>query len=189
VARFGPVASVDFCRESRENPLPAPYTARLNTGYQLNDGGYAEFTVADAAFCFPSTPSDVRRCTRPHRSYVAEREIDWLTVPIGWRRRPPGWANLRVRCGGAHHRGMIAAVNQGREVFALRRPTRRPIWPSQVRERSWERGPGQDYSPEYRPPEPLGQCHHLRVRLGPPRPGSAVPCGARRPSSCAPAST
>jgi alcohol dehydrogenase, propanol-preferring len=38
----------EFCRSGRENLCPyARYT-----GYQLN-GGYAEYTIADAAFCFP----------------------------------------------------------------------------------------------------------------------------------------
>jgi len=38
----------EFCRSGRENLCPyARYT-----GYQLN-GGYAEYTVADASFCFP----------------------------------------------------------------------------------------------------------------------------------------
>src|SRR5215470_19343732 len=38
----------DFCRSERENLCP---NARY-TGYQI-DGGYAEYAVADARFCFP----------------------------------------------------------------------------------------------------------------------------------------
>ena len=40
--------SCAFCRDDRENLCP---DARY-TGYQIN-GGYAEYTVADASFCFP----------------------------------------------------------------------------------------------------------------------------------------
>lgn len=40
-----------FCREGRENLCDAPGF----TGYQI-DGGYAEYAVADAAYCFPIPP-------------------------------------------------------------------------------------------------------------------------------------
>ncbi len=54
----------DFCRAGRENLCAE---ARF-TGYQI-DGGYADYTVADARFCFaiPDGYSDVRprRCCAP----------------------------------------------------------------------------------------------------------------------------
>ncbi|MBO0741685.1 MAG: alcohol dehydrogenase catalytic domain-containing protein, partial [Hyphomicrobiaceae bacterium] len=37
-----------YCRSQRENLCDGP----LFTGYQI-DGGYAEYTVAEAAYCFP----------------------------------------------------------------------------------------------------------------------------------------
>jgi len=40
-----------YCKSGRENLCPA---ARF-TGYQI-DGGYAEYTIADARFCFPIPP-------------------------------------------------------------------------------------------------------------------------------------
>ena len=42
------LASCFFCRSSQENLCDAP----LFTGYQIN-GGYADYTVAEAAYCFP----------------------------------------------------------------------------------------------------------------------------------------
>ena len=50
-----------YCRSGRENLCP---NARF-TGRDI-DGGYAEYTVADARYCFP-LPRAFGRASRPHR--------------------------------------------------------------------------------------------------------------------------
>lgn len=100
----------DFCRSGRENLCP---NARY-TGYQL-DGGYAEFAVADAAFCFPLPDSydDV---------HVAPLLCAGL---IGYRAYRMAGAGARLGIygfGAAAHIIAQVAVRQGREVFAFVSP-------------------------------------------------------------------
>jgi propanol-preferring alcohol dehydrogenase len=100
----------DFCRSDRENLCPK---ARY-TGYQLN-GGYAEFTVADADFCFelPSQYDDV---------HVAPLLCAGL---IGYRAYRMAGTGTRLGIygfGAAAHIIAQVAVHQGREVFAFAAP-------------------------------------------------------------------
>jgi propanol-preferring alcohol dehydrogenase len=100
----------DFCRSDRENLCP---NARY-TGYQLN-GGYAEFTVADAAFCFPlpATYDDV---------HVAPLLCAGLIGYRAYRMAAPA-ARLGIYgFGAAAHIIAQVAVYQGLEVFAFVSP-------------------------------------------------------------------
>lgn len=100
----------DFCRGDRENLCP---DARY-TGYQLN-GGYAEFTVADAGFCFPlpTTYDDV---------HVAPLLCAGMIGYRAYRMAAPA-ARLGIYgFGAAAHIIAQIASHQGREVFAFVSP-------------------------------------------------------------------
>ena len=99
-----------YCRSNRENLCGR---ARF-TGYTI-DGGYAEFTVADARFCFP----------------LPEQYDDVDVAPllcaglIGYRSlRKTGDAHRLGLYGFGNAAHLIAqvAIYQGREVFAFTRP-------------------------------------------------------------------
>ncbi|MEC9347385.1 MAG: zinc-dependent alcohol dehydrogenase family protein [Pseudomonadota bacterium] len=99
-----------FCRSERENLCDHPGF----TGYQI-DGGYAEYCVADADYCFP----------------VAEGLSDVEVAPflcaglIGYRSWRMAGAARRLGIygfGGAAHILAQLAVKQGQEVFAFSRP-------------------------------------------------------------------
>ena len=99
-----------YCRSNRENLCDR---ARF-TGYTI-DGGYAEFTVADARFCFP----------------LPEQYSDVDVAPllcaglIGYRSlRKTGDAHRLGLYGFGNAAHLIAqvAIYQGREVFAFTRP-------------------------------------------------------------------
>ena len=83
----------DFCRADRENLCP---NARY-TGYQLN-GGYAEFAVADASFCFPLPD-------KYDDLHVAPLLCAGLIGYRAYRMAGPGAGagHLWIRRGGAHH--------------------------------------------------------------------------------------
>jgi len=100
-----------YCRSNRENLCDR---ARF-TGYTI-DGGYAEFTVADARFCFP----------------LPEQYNDVDVAPllcaglIGYRSlRKTGDAHRLGIYGFGNAAHLIAqvAIYQGREVFAFTRPS------------------------------------------------------------------
>jgi alcohol dehydrogenase, propanol-preferring len=99
-----------YCRSNRENLCD---NARF-TGYNI-DGGYAEFTVADARFCFrlPAEYNDVDvaplLCAGMlgYRSYRKTGEAHRIGVY--------GFGNA------AHLIGQIA-IYEGREIFAFTRP-------------------------------------------------------------------
>jgi propanol-preferring alcohol dehydrogenase len=99
-----------YCRAGRENLCDR---ARF-TGYQL-DGGYAEYTVADARFCFPLPPAYGDREAAPllcagligYRSLVAAGDAERLGL-YGF--------------GAAAHLVAQVARHQGRRVFAFTRP-------------------------------------------------------------------
>jgi propanol-preferring alcohol dehydrogenase len=100
----------DFCRTDRENLCAK---ARY-TGYQLN-GGYAEFAVADASFCFdvPAKYDDV---------HAAPLLCAGL---IGYRAYRMAGAGRRLGIygfGAAAHILAQVAVHQSREVFAFVSP-------------------------------------------------------------------
>ena len=99
-----------YCRSNRENLCDR---ARF-TGYTI-DGGYAEFTVADARFCFP----------------LPEQYDDVDVAPllcaglIGYRSlRKTGDAQRLGLYGFGNAAHLIAqvAIYEGREVFAFTRP-------------------------------------------------------------------
>jgi len=99
-----------FCRAGRENLCDA---ARF-TGYQI-DGGYAEYAVADARFCFPIPEGYPDLQAAPllcagligYRSLVAAGDAERLGL-YGF--------------GAAAHIIIQVARHQGRRVFAFTRP-------------------------------------------------------------------
>jgi propanol-preferring alcohol dehydrogenase len=103
-----------YCRSNRENLCDR---ARF-TGYTI-DGGYAEFTVADARFCF----------------HLPDRYDDVEVAPllcaglIGYRSyRKTGEARRLgiYGFGNAAHLIVQVALYQGREIFAFTRPGDKP---------------------------------------------------------------
>jgi propanol-preferring alcohol dehydrogenase len=100
----------DFCRSGRENLCP---NARY-TGYQLN-GGYAEFAVADASFCFeiPAKYDDVHAAPLLCAGLIGYR---------AYRMAGPGVRLGVYGFGAAAHIIAQVAVHQGREVFAFVAP-------------------------------------------------------------------
>jgi propanol-preferring alcohol dehydrogenase len=100
----------EFCRSDRENLCSL---ARY-TGYQV-DGGYAEYTVADARFCFRLPPT-----------YDDEHAAPLLCAGlIGYRAYRMAGAGRRLGIygfGAAAHIIAQVAVHQGREVFAFVTP-------------------------------------------------------------------
>jgi propanol-preferring alcohol dehydrogenase len=97
----------DFCRSDRENLCAK---ARY-TGYQVN-GGYAEFTVADASFCFelPANYDDV---------HVAPLLCAGLIGYRAYRMAGPGTRLGIYGFGAAAHIIAQVALHQAREVFAF----------------------------------------------------------------------
>ncbi len=99
-----------YCRAGRENLCDR---ARF-TGYQV-DGGYAEYTVADARFCFPLPPSYADAEAAPllcagligHRALRAAGDAERLGL-YGF--------------GAAAHIVAQVARGEGRRVFAFTRP-------------------------------------------------------------------
>jgi alcohol dehydrogenase, propanol-preferring len=99
-----------FCRSGRENLCDR---ARF-TGYTI-DGGYAEFTLADARYCFPLPPSYDSAHAAPllcagligYRALVAAGDTERLGI-YGF--------------GAAAHLVTQVARRQGRRVFAFTRP-------------------------------------------------------------------
>jgi alcohol dehydrogenase, propanol-preferring len=103
----------DYCKTNRENLCD---NARF-TGYTI-DGGYAEFTVADAAFCFPL-----------HESYGDIEAAPLLCAGlIGYRSLVmSGSASEAAHLGiygfgGAAHIVTQVAVHEHRQVYAFTRP-------------------------------------------------------------------
>jgi propanol-preferring alcohol dehydrogenase len=99
-----------FCRSQRENLCDR---ARF-TGYTL-DGGYAEYTVADARFCFPIPDfySDVEAAPLLCAGLIGYRSL--LKAGDAHRLGIFGF-------GAAAHIVAQVALHQGREVFAFTRP-------------------------------------------------------------------
>ena len=100
----------DYCRAGRENLCDA---ARF-TGYDL-DGGYAEYTVADAHYCFslPASYSDAQAAPLLCAGLIGYRSL----VMAGDARRLGIYG-----FGAAAHIIAQVAAWQGREVFAFTRP-------------------------------------------------------------------
>jgi len=99
-----------YCRSGQENLCP---NARF-TGYQI-DGGYADYTVADARYCFPI-----------HGDYSDAEATPLLCAGL------IGYRSLRMACdaerlgiygfGAAAHIVAQVARHQGRRLFAFTRP-------------------------------------------------------------------
>jgi propanol-preferring alcohol dehydrogenase len=99
-----------FCQTQRENLCDH---AKF-TGYTL-DGGYADYTVADARFCFhlPDSYSDAEAAPLLCAGLIGYRSL----VKVGDARRLGIYG-----FGGAAHIVTQVARHQGREVFAFTRP-------------------------------------------------------------------
>jgi propanol-preferring alcohol dehydrogenase len=102
-----------YCRTNRENLCDE---ARF-TGYTI-DGGYAEYTVADAAFCFPLPESynDVEAAPLLCAGLIGYRSL----VMAG-----PVKDSTRLGIygfGAAAHIVAQVAIHEGREVYAFTRP-------------------------------------------------------------------
>jgi propanol-preferring alcohol dehydrogenase len=100
----------DYCRAGRENLCER---ARF-TGYQI-DGGYAEYTVADARYCFPLplAYSDVAAAPLLCAGLIGYRSLRMAGDP----------ARLGIYgFGAAAHIIAQVARYEGREVFAFTRP-------------------------------------------------------------------
>ncbi len=155
-----------FCRSGQENLCPA---ARF-TGYQI-DGGYAEYAVADARYCFPVTGA-----------YGDAEAAPLLCAGlIGYRALSMAGEGERLGIygfGAAAHIVAQVARYQGRRLFAL---TREGDAPAQAFARRlgcvWAGSAGQE------PPEPLdaalifapvGALVPLALRAV--RPGGTVVC-------------
>jgi alcohol dehydrogenase, propanol-preferring len=102
-----------YCKTNRENLCD---NARF-TGYTI-DGGYAEYTVADAAFCFPLSQSygDVEAAPLLCAGLIGYRSL----VMAGSVQEA---THLGIYgFGGAAHIITQVAVHEGRQVYAFTRP-------------------------------------------------------------------
>jgi propanol-preferring alcohol dehydrogenase len=99
-----------FCRSDRENLC----TRARYTGYQVN-GGYAEFTVADASFCFeiPAQYDDIHAAPLLCAGLIGYR---------AYRMAGPGSRLGIYGFGAAAHIITQVGLHQGREVFAFAAP-------------------------------------------------------------------
>jgi propanol-preferring alcohol dehydrogenase len=106
----GSCGSCAFCRDGRENLCrEARYT-----GYQI-DGGYAEYTVVDASFCFPLPAAY-------DDEHVAPLLCAGLIGYRAYRMAGPGKRIGVYGFGAAAHIITQVAVHQGREVYAFVSP-------------------------------------------------------------------
>lgn len=99
-----------FCRAGRENLCEQ---ARF-TGYQI-PGGYAEYTVADARYCFPLPDSAAPESLAP---LLCAGLIGYRALRMAGDARRLGVYGF----GAAAHLITQVARHQGREVYALTRP-------------------------------------------------------------------
>lgn len=127
-----------FCRSGRENLCEA---ARF-TGYQI-DGGYAEYAVADARFCFPIPIgySDLQAAPLLCAGLIGYRSL----VMAGDAERLGLYG-----FGAAAHIIAQVAIYQGRRVFAFTRPG-----DTEGQSFALELGAEWAGSSEEAPPEPL----------------------------------
>lgn len=105
-----------FCRAGRENLCP---DARF-TGYQI-DGGYAEYTVADARYCFPidDAYADVEAAPLLCAGLIGYRALRMADGPY------PAGAGRALGIygfGAAAHIVVQLARHEGARVFAFTRP-------------------------------------------------------------------
>ena len=132
----------DYCRSGRENLCRQ---ARF-TGYQI-DGGYGEFTVADARYCFslPDSYDDVAAAPLLCAGLIGHRALTMATDGPGEVRRLGLYG-----FGAAAHIIAQVARWQGREIFAFTAPGDRAA-------QSFARGLGAVWAggSDEAPPEPL----------------------------------
>lgn len=99
-----------YCRSGRENLCPAAQF----TGY-TRDGGFAEYTVADARYCFPIP-----------ESYTDEKAAPLMCAGlIGHRALRMAGTGKRLGLygfGAAAHIIAQVAIYEGREIYAFTRP-------------------------------------------------------------------
>ena len=100
----------DFCRSGRENLCDAPGF----TGYQI-DGGYAEYTVADADYCF-ALPEDGEAASQA--PLMCAGLIGYRSYAMAGDGKHLGLYGF----GAAAHILAQLAVHQGRAVYAFSRP-------------------------------------------------------------------
>jgi propanol-preferring alcohol dehydrogenase len=156
-----------YCRRGEENLCP---NARF-TGYQI-DGGYAEFAIADARYCFALGEA-------PDDAQVAP----WLCAGlIGYRALTFAGDGERLGLygfGAAAHIVAQVARFQGRRVFAFTRPDDASAQAFALRQGcAWAGGSDE------RPPEPLDAAiifapvgALVPLALAAVRPGGTVVCG------------
>jgi propanol-preferring alcohol dehydrogenase len=104
-----------YCRSGRENLCDK---ARF-TGYQL-DGGYAQFTSADARYCFKLPPaySDAEAAPLLCAGLIGYRALKLASEPLGGKLSRLGIYGF----GAAAHIVAQVARYQGRRIFAFTRP-------------------------------------------------------------------
>ncbi len=106
----GSCGDCDFCRAGEENLCDRA----VYTGYQV-DGGFAEYCVADARYCFPVPPG-----------FDAVQAAPLLCAGlIGYRSYRPARAARRIGFygfGAAAHILVQVARHHGQEVYAFTRP-------------------------------------------------------------------
>jgi propanol-preferring alcohol dehydrogenase len=126
----------DFCRAGRENLCRR---ARY-TGYQIN-GGYAEYAVADASYCFsvPASYDDVHAAPLLCAGLIGYR---------AYRMAGPGTRIGLYGFGAAAHIIAQVAVAQGREVFAF-------VTPGDTEAMSFARSVGASWAGSSNEPPPV----------------------------------
>jgi propanol-preferring alcohol dehydrogenase len=98
-----------YCRDGRENLCDAPGF----TGYQI-DGGYAEYAVADAAYCFP-IPGDLPDVDVA--PWLCAGLIGHRSLRLAGEARTLGLYGF----GAAAHLVAQVAIHEGRRVYAFTR--------------------------------------------------------------------
>jgi propanol-preferring alcohol dehydrogenase len=99
-----------YCRSGRENLCPR---ARF-TGYQI-DGGYAEYAVADARYCFAIPEGYADAAAAP---LMCAGLIGYRTLRMAGEARRLGIYGF----GAAAHIAAQVARHEGREIYAFTRP-------------------------------------------------------------------
>jgi propanol-preferring alcohol dehydrogenase len=104
-----------YCRSGRENLCDNPRF----TGYQI-DGGYAEYTVADARYVFPIPEgySDVEAAPLLCAGLIGYRSLKMTGAPVAGQPSRLGIYGF----GAAAHIVAQVARHQGREIYAFTRP-------------------------------------------------------------------
>ncbi len=100
----------EFCRSGRENLCNTPQF----TGYQI-DGGYAEYTVADARYCFPIPSGFDDVAAAP---LLCAGLIGYRTLTLAGDADRVGIYGF----GAAAHIVAQVIVHQGRRLFAFTKP-------------------------------------------------------------------